>query len=343
MDISLISHVFNESYLLPFWIKHHRQMFDSATIIDYSSTDETIAILKKYAPSTWNVVRSVNSQFEASACDLEVMEIEKSIEGWKIALTATEFLIFPEMQNVLDNLEARSKNAVRISGYAMVDPADLDDQVINPNEPLWSEFHYGVPEYELCHRYPPSETSRPMGRLLHANATGQYLVGRHAWRQDDGELPRSVASILWYGFSPWTPNLVGRKAQIRNRIPAGDLLAGRGTHHHERIDQIEETRQKYLELSYDLNSLLEFRQVTGAYDSSSKTLEPELHMNSLPFGHKFGPLDLAQYVNSHFGIESESENKAWEYLAHLKALEQSNEQINRGLSMEKLRRLLWRK
>jgi len=343
VDFNLISHVFNESYLLPSWIKHHREMFDRAVIIDYASTDGTVDVVKKYAPSTWKVVSSRNSEFNAEECDREVMEIEESLTGWKIALNATEFLVFPEMRNVLKNLEARSKNAVRISGYTMVDPSDLHHEALDIEESVWSKYHFGIPEHEIGLTYPPSETSKVVGRLLHSNKTGQYLIGRHAWHKDDGELPRSVASILWYGFSPWSPQLVSRKTQIRSRVPKNDLLAGRGTHHYDRIDLIDKLRHKYMELSYDLNLLPEFRQVTGMGDSSRNALDPELHLNGLPFGHKFGPSDLARYVNSHFGIEGDSTTEAWEYLTRLKMMELSNLYVEGDTTMEKQRRLFWRK
>jgi hypothetical protein len=343
VSINLISHVYNESYLLPSWIKHHREMFDSAIIIDYASTDKTIEVLKKFAPSTWSVVSSRNSEFDAEECDLEVMDFEKSLTGWKIALNTTEFLVFPEMHKILKNLETRSKTAVRISGYAMIDPIALHLESLDFQETLWSKYHFGVPEHEIGLTYPPSETSRPLGRLMHSNTTGQYSIGRHAWHHDDGELPRSVASILWYGFSPWSPQLVSRKTQIFSRVPERDRQADRGTHHHDRVDLIDKTRHKYMELSYDLNALPEFRQVTGVGNVSVNTLEPELHLNGLPFGHKFGPSDLAQYVNSHFGIESQTTTEAWEYLAHLRILEQSNGLIDNGPPKKKRLRLLHRK
>ena len=317
-------------------------MFDCAVIIDYDSSDGTVALIKKYAPSTWKVVNSRNSEFNAEECDREVMEFEETLPGWKIALNTTEFLIFPEMFNVLKNLEARSKSAVRISGYTMVDPSQLHDESLDNEEPLWNRYHFGVPEHEISLTYPPSKTSRPVGRLMHSNATGQYSIGRHAWEKDDGELPRSVASILWYGFSPWSPQLVGRKTQIHGRVPKMDLQVGRGTHHYEHIDLIDDLRHMYMELSYDLNSLTEFRRVTGMDGSKVNTLDPELHLNGLPFGHKFGPPDLAQYVNSHFGIESQSATAAWEYLARLKALELSSAQIDAGLPREKRLRMFRR-
>lgn len=163
---------------------------------------------------------------------------------------------------------------------------------------------------------------------MHSKSSGQYLIGRHAWQSDDGELPRSVASILWYGFSPWTKKLVDRKIQIRQRVPIKNLKADIGTHNHDRIDLIERTRQSYLDISYDLNSLPEFQQVTGMLGRNSSGIGPELHLNGLPFGHKFSPPDLAQYVNAHFGIESQTVDEAWQYLAKLKTLEVSNTQLD---------------
>jgi len=35
----LFSHIYNEEYLLPFWLKHHKKIFDHGVIIDNFSTD----------------------------------------------------------------------------------------------------------------------------------------------------------------------------------------------------------------------------------------------------------------------------------------------------------------
>jgi hypothetical protein len=32
--ITLLSHFYNEEYLLPFWIEHHKKQFDYAILID---------------------------------------------------------------------------------------------------------------------------------------------------------------------------------------------------------------------------------------------------------------------------------------------------------------------
>ncbi len=41
LKTTLVSHIFNEEYLIPFWLNHHKTMFDQIIIIDYNSTDKS--------------------------------------------------------------------------------------------------------------------------------------------------------------------------------------------------------------------------------------------------------------------------------------------------------------
>jgi hypothetical protein len=43
--ITLFAHVRNEQELIPYWLQHHKPMFDHGVIIDYGSNDETVAII----------------------------------------------------------------------------------------------------------------------------------------------------------------------------------------------------------------------------------------------------------------------------------------------------------
>ena len=41
----LLTHIFNEEYLLPFWIKQHRELFDHLVVVDRFSTDRSREII----------------------------------------------------------------------------------------------------------------------------------------------------------------------------------------------------------------------------------------------------------------------------------------------------------
>ena len=92
---TIISHIYNEEYLLPFWLNHHKDMVDHGVIIDYRSTDNSLSIIKQTCP-TWEIITTRNSCFKASDIDSEVMDIENKIEGIKIVLNTTEFLFSPK-------------------------------------------------------------------------------------------------------------------------------------------------------------------------------------------------------------------------------------------------------
>jgi hypothetical protein len=88
---TLLSHIFNEEYLLPFWLNHHKTMFDQIIIIDYNSTDKSIEICKNICPEC-KIIKTRNNCFDARKVDIEIMDIENNIDGVKIVLNTTEFL-----------------------------------------------------------------------------------------------------------------------------------------------------------------------------------------------------------------------------------------------------------
>lgn len=35
--ITVLMHIYNEEYLLPFWLNHHKNIFDHGVIVNYDS------------------------------------------------------------------------------------------------------------------------------------------------------------------------------------------------------------------------------------------------------------------------------------------------------------------
>ena len=76
MKLTLISHIYNEEYLLPFWLNYHKNIFDYGIIINYDSTDKSLAIIKEICPE-WSIINSRNKYYIPHEVDNEVMDIEK--------------------------------------------------------------------------------------------------------------------------------------------------------------------------------------------------------------------------------------------------------------------------
>jgi len=216
----LISHFYNEEYLLPWWLNHHRNMFDHGILLDYGSTDRSVDYIRELAP-TWEVFPSRNENFAAYECDQEVMDVERGLgECWKMVLNTTEFFFTSGIGDMLANVDA---GAIHFEPAIMIDRPDLQGIEPNPQIPLALQRYFGVFQRDS----PFQITGR--SRIMHRHACGEYHVGRHATNLDvtfvDGHF------TLWYAFSPMTQALIQRKLQIQNRIPRSDTMAGFGGHH----------------------------------------------------------------------------------------------------------------
>jgi len=83
MKTTLLCHMFNEEYLLPFWLEHHKDMFDDFIIVDYRSTDRSVKICKTIIPNC-KIITTRNDSFDAQNVDNEMMDLEKEIDGIKM-------------------------------------------------------------------------------------------------------------------------------------------------------------------------------------------------------------------------------------------------------------------
>jgi len=220
MKKTILCHFYNEEYMLPWFLNHHKQIFDHGVMIDYHSTDRSVEIIREICP-TWDIVTSRNQDFQADNIDVEVMDIERQIDGWKIALNVTEQMIGD--YTILDDIPGQWL----LPTVFMVDTDR--ERTVTPNRPLYEQKHWGfsfkdsqqaflerrsrsihnVPVY-----YPPHNTQECMG------------PGRHYHTYNTDKLV-----IFYYGWCPFDDGGIARKLQIQTQIPLIDRQRGWGFHH----------------------------------------------------------------------------------------------------------------
>lgn len=210
---SIISHFYNEEYLLPWWLEHHKKYFDYGLMINYNSTDRSVEIIKDICPD-WQIVDSINEQFDALCVDSEVSYYEEQIPGWKIALNTTEFLF--GNYNLLN--ESDDKIEHYIPSFCFID--DKNQNYPDTNIPLYKQIANGID-------YVDDPMLRKL-RCLH-NTQLTYPVGRHFLNYDQTS---ENFVIFNYGFAPWNEHIIARKLQIQHRIPISDKLRNWGAEHH---------------------------------------------------------------------------------------------------------------
>ena len=87
MKKTVLTHFYNEEYLLPFWIDHHKKIFDHGILVNHRSTDRSVEIAKSMAPD-WEIMDSKTVDFDAPSCDTEMYELEGKLPKgeWRLSL-----------------------------------------------------------------------------------------------------------------------------------------------------------------------------------------------------------------------------------------------------------------
>ena len=203
--ITVISHFYNEEFLLPYWLKHHRDIFDHGIMINYGSTDRSVEIIEELVPG-WTLVDSINDKFNAELVDEEVMMYERAIEGWKTALNTTEFF-YPkdlEFTNITEPM------LYRCDATFVVGKGDKSKPYKGKflDEPL-----YGFNEFEKHGRV----QGLVRARIVHNLEDGRYHSGRHDC--DYGWGGRNEDLKLYYVADyPWSSEMLKRKMQTLGKL-----------------------------------------------------------------------------------------------------------------------------
>ena len=211
MRKTVISHFYNEEHLLPWWLHHHKQIFDHGIMIDYHSTDRSMEIIREICPD-WELRYTRNKFFDSTPIDQEVMDVERELEGWRMCLNTTEFL-YGNISHLDDRQEPIQ---YFIGNYVFVDMEDetKGPLVLSHDRPLHEQRYWGYNDTENRGTRMPGGSMHRMNRSLH-NYAVKYDGGRH-WP----DTPRSFEDlvIFYYGYADISTAGLKRKTQIKTKI-----------------------------------------------------------------------------------------------------------------------------
>jgi hypothetical protein len=189
-------------------------------MIDYHSTDRSVEIIKEICP-TWDIITSKNKDFQADLIDVEVNEIEKSMEGWRICLNVTEQLIGD--YSILDS----TPRQLLVPSVFFVD-CDRH-RPVSSDLPLYEQKTDGFMFSDNAKNF-FERRSRSLHNIpVHypAQSTAECMSpGRHWNSYNTDQLV-----TFYYGWCPFDQNQINRKLQIQTQIPLIDRQRGWGFHH----------------------------------------------------------------------------------------------------------------
>ena len=209
---------------MPWWCEHHKDMFDHAILFDYFSTDDSAEIIKRICPD-WEVRNTVNKDWRFMDNDNEFMRAEREVDGYKIVLTTTEFLVgeYPNLP------EEKTCYGIPLKRVIDTDPE---------NEPT-----YDLPLIEQKNTFYKVKNDRYKRRFLHNYPDGRYHVGRHSSKLKHEDIQMNIYK---YVFAPWNEKFIQRKLSMKVYMNPNDKEKGRGKHHTWDRERMELERNKWI-------------------------------------------------------------------------------------------------
>jgi len=219
---TVITHFYNEEFLLPRWLEHHKKYFDFGVLIDYGSTDNSRAICHKICPH-WQVFQSAYEYFDAKNCDAEVMFYERQFKGWRIALTVTEFLMAKDLNSFMPDIGARMQWFIPGIRFTKWDP----EGTLDPNKPLWEQITTGV----SYHTNPMAHHCRSLHNFNDIDYTmtdGSGLAaGRHFIYPNTEDM-----LVFHYAHSIVGEQMLKRRLQVQHKVSPQNKKDNLGNHHY---------------------------------------------------------------------------------------------------------------
>jgi hypothetical protein len=244
MKKTVLCHFYNEEWLLPSWLMHHREIFDHGIMINYASTDRSVEIIRELCP-TWEIVESRNAQFTPADIDKEVLDYERPLEGWRMALNVTEFLV----GNYKHLDDRHEQTRIFVGQWMFVDMERREEPYyLNHNYPLWHQRWWGYGIVNDFSKNQPYGSVPRAPRRIHNYADIYPAVGRHF----PGETPTYTdLSIFYYGYASLEQGSIDRRMQIQQRCPNG----GAHTNHLFTLDQLlDRFKKEQQPMSRDLRN-----------------------------------------------------------------------------------------
>jgi hypothetical protein len=211
MKKTVLCHFFNEEYLLPWWLKHHRQFFDHGVMINYGSWDRSVEIIRELCP-TWEIHDSRNEYFaypRAEFIDDEMMCHEINHAGWKTILNVTEFLVGD--YRLLDNVDY----SLQVKQVLFVD--EDRDQLPTHDKPLWEQKINAI-DFDMGQSDATNVFNRH-ARLIHFEPNYNYSPGRHFSYYNTDQL-----AIFYYAWSPWNVRMKMRRMQTGAKMHPSEQI-----------------------------------------------------------------------------------------------------------------------
>lgn len=178
MKIDVYSNMYNEEFMLPYWLRHYETFADRIFIWDDHSTDRTLEILSKH-PKVTMLPRDKHGHHDHYyVTDLypQYEQYSRGVSDWVMIADADEFIYHPHLREVLEKAKEQGIQVLQCDGFSM-----LSEDLPTKNGQIYDEIKIGVPD-----------KAESKWTIHSPNIHIRYKKGRHGPPSVEGEFRRSA-------------------------------------------------------------------------------------------------------------------------------------------------------
>lgn len=123
MKVHIFSVMWNEEYLLPYFLRHYSTFADTIFIINDRSTDRTVEIAKahpKVRLLDFPYSRGLNEEDQSNCFVESYKKYSRGIADWVMCVDADEIIYNKDIIGVLQEQRRRGVRVIKSTGYQMV-------------------------------------------------------------------------------------------------------------------------------------------------------------------------------------------------------------------------------
>lgn len=123
MKIHVYSIVWNEEFLLPYFLRHYSTFADRIFIINDHSSDKTVEIARahpKVQLLDFGYSRGLNEDDFSRCFEESYKKYSRGVADWVMCVDADEFIYNKDMRGALQKAQQQSRRTLKTTGYTMM-------------------------------------------------------------------------------------------------------------------------------------------------------------------------------------------------------------------------------
>ena len=185
MKVDLFAVMYNEEFMLPYFLRHYEKFVDRIFVWNDDSTDRTLEILQSHPKVTVlpMEVHGDNDPYWITSLYPQYEQLSRNIADYVICADTDEFIYHPDILSILEQEKEKGTQVIYCKGYTMISEnlpvttGQIYEEIkLGLPDKLESKWTIHSPDIHIRHRKGRHSAPHIQGEFIANPATGIKLL-----------------------------------------------------------------------------------------------------------------------------------------------------------------------